>query len=232
MLPELRWGAGAHDQVGGGEPKGAGKTKLGDDNPGPAVTKEEPAERVLSSPLRGRSGDSTSSLRLLASVAFNLLLRPHARATLSLLAPAVRPSHLVLSRSAMDAFAEQQQAARPQAARPPQAEGPLVCSAAASRWLLDHFCPMLSDSVLIDGKLSVSVAVSPATGGMNVLHVIAEYLRDASQKIENQEPRAVEEFWIPLNAILSIPGVGGLVDEVPGSGHLLDRAPYRRRPFF
>ena len=138
----------------------------------------------------------------------------------------------------MDAFTVQQQAAGPQAARHqavqphPQAEGPLVCSAAASRWLLDHFCPVLSDSFLIDSKLSVSVAVSPATGGMNVLHVIAEYLRDASQKIENQEPRAVEEFWIPLNAILSIPGVGGLVDEVPGSGHLLDRAPYRRRPFF
>ena len=47
MPLELRWGAGADGQVGGGEPQGAGMTKLGDDNPGLALTKEELAERVL-----------------------------------------------------------------------------------------------------------------------------------------------------------------------------------------
>ena len=135
----------------------------------------------------------------------------------------------------MDAFtAEQQQAARPQAARrqAEQPQPPLVCCPAASHWLRKHFCPMLPESFLIDGKLPVSVAVSPATMGMNVLHVIADYLRDASRKIERQEPRAVEEFRIPLNAILRIPGVEELVNDVPGSGHIHDRAPYRRRPFF
>ena len=77
----------------------------------------------------------------------------------------------------MDAFtAEQQQAARHQAARPqaarrqaeqppPQAEGPLVCSPNASGWLLEHFCPMLPKSFLVDGKLPVSVAVGRTTGG-------------------------------------------------------------------
>ena len=139
----------------------------------------------------------------------------------------------------MDAFtAEQQQAARHEAARrqaeqpPPQAAGPLVCCPPASRWLREHFCPMLPDSFLIDGKLPVSVAVSPATMGMNVLHVIADYLRDASRKIEREGPRAAAEFRIPLNAILRIPGVEELVNDVPGSGHIHDRAPYRRRPFF
>ena len=143
----------------------------------------------------------------------------------------------------MDAFTEQQQAARPQAARheaarrqaeqpQPQAAGPLVCSAAASAWLREHFCPMLPENYLVDGKLPVSVAVSPATMGMNVLHVIADYLRDASRKIEREGPRAAAEFRIPLNAILRIPGLADLVNDVPGSGHIFDRAPYRRRPFF
>ena len=71
----------------------------------------------------------------------------------------------------MDAFAAEQQAARRQAARhqavqpPPQAEGPLVCSAAASAWLREHFCPMLPESFLVGGKLPVSVAVGKTTGG-------------------------------------------------------------------
>ena len=138
----------------------------------------------------------------------------------------------------MDAFtAEQQQPARHEAARrqaeqpPPQAAGPLVCCPAASRWLLEHFCPMLPDTFLVDGKLPVSVAVSPTTGGMNVLHVVADYLRDISRKIEREGPSAVN-FRIRLNAILSIPGLAKLVDDVPGSGHIFDRSPYRRRPFF
>ena len=133
----------------------------------------------------------------------------------------------------MDAFTEQQQAARHQAARrqAEQPQPPLVCCPAASRWLLEHFCPMLPDSFLIDGKLPVSVAVSLSTGGMNVLHVVADYLRDISRKIERDGPSAVN-FRIPLNAILAIPGLKELVNEVPGSGHIHDRAPYRRRPFF
>ena len=135
----------------------------------------------------------------------------------------------------MDAFtAEQQQAARHQAARrqAEQPQPPLVCCPAASRWLREHFCPMLPESFLVDGKLPVTVAVGPTTGGMNVLHVVADYLRDASRKIERDGPSAARDFQIPLNAILAIPGLKELVNDVPGSGHIHDRSPYRRRPFF
>ena len=65
-----------------------------------------------------------------------------------------------------------------------------------------------------------------------MLHVVADYLRNASRKIDREGPSAARDFWIPLNAILQIPGLAELVNDVPGSGHIFDRVPYRRRPFF
>ena len=194
----------------------------------------------------------------IASVAFKLLLRPsaepplalvlrpRARATLCLLRPCARATLCFLAprpSEAMDAFTAEQQlaarleapneAARRQAEQPtPQAEGPPVCSLPASGWLMKHFCPMVPKSCLIDGKLPVSMAVSRSAGGMTVLHVIADYLRSASREIERVGPSAVKDFQIPLTAILRIPGLEDFVNTVPGEGHIADRAPYRRRPFF
>ena len=143
----------------------------------------------------------------------------------------------------MDAFTAEQQlaarlearneAARRQAEQPtPQAEGPPVCSPAASGWLMQHFCPMVPNSCLIDDKLPVSMAVSRSAGGMTVLHVIADYLRSASREIDRRGPSAAADFQIPLTALLRIPGLADFVNAVPGYGSIADRAPYRRRPFF